>query len=721
MGTIRAIVKRVVYYNNENGFIIISATSDSQSEAFTIKGNSVRLDTELPIVCEGEWIQDKKFGSQFKATSIKAEELKEENKILQYLSSGAIKGIGKKTAEKIVAHFKENTLEILDENINELEKVSGIGANKIKTIRESWIEKRASQYIMTELLSYNISYSNAIKIFSKYKEETINVLNENPYKLIYDIRSIGFETADKIALKMGKEKDDAERILSALIYIIKRDERQYGNTCIERENLLDQARGILNIYDWVAEVLDLSVKHEHIIESQIDDKKYYLDVETDFYEQVIANKIKDILLNKERSKIEKENINDYFKNTKFPYSDEQKEAVSNIFKDNISIMTGGPGVGKTTVLKSIIDIIVSKHKRKDILNLASPTGKAAQRMAESTNMEAKTIHRLLEFDPESGGFKKNKYNLLDAKFVIIDESSMIDLWLFSQLINAISSSAHLIIIGDADQLPSVGHGAILRDLIESGEISVNELTVIRRQAEGSNIIVNAHAVNSGDFFNKNEKDSDFYYIKTSNDQQTLDKILSMINQNIPDKFGFKTENDIQILTPMHKGALGTQNLNMVFQKIFNKNVLLNAKKIEYGDKIYYEGDKIIQTKNNYEKMIFNGDSATIIEINGNYIVVDFDGVEVELTKNELADVNHFYAGTIHKSQGSEYPVVIIPITSAYTPMLDRSLLYTGITRGKKLVIVIGNAQSIDIAIQNKNAKSRKTMLKEKIIQVMKKT
>lgn len=718
MDSVSAIVKKVVYYNNENGFIIIAATSDEIDEDFTIKGKSIQLESDLPIFCQGRWHNDKKFGKQFIADSIKPDELDDDVKILKYLQSGAIKGIGPKTATLIVNKFKSETLRILDKDISRLTEISGIGPSKLEKIKDSWIDKRASQYIITEILGFDLTYNMALKIFSTYKMDAANVLKDNAYQVINDIKGFTFEMADKIALSLGKEKDDPERILSGVLYVIKRDEARTGNTCIDSSQLLNESTSLLSIkLEDVRDVIEFSSsvvkKHE------IDNGVFYQFLDNDKYEKSIAQNLAKIINNKTNHGVEEDLIDKYFDENDFPYTKEQMLAVKNVVTSKVGIITGGPGVGKTTVLKSILDQILIKYNRKDIINLASPTGKAAQRMSETTENEAKTIHRLLEYDPEFGGFRKNESEKINAKFIIIDEASMIDLWLFYSLVSAIDHTTTLIIIGDVDQLPSVGSGSILRDLIDSKKINVSKLNITKRQGEGSSIILNAHRVNNGKFFSDNKKDGDFYFIKTQSDNQTLDKIIEMINVNIPNKFGYKTEGEIQILTPMHKGILGTQNLNSVFQKVFNKDALLSNNKIVFGDVTYFEGDKIIQTKNNYEKLVFNGDAGTIISINGNYIIIDFNGEEVEFKKNDLTDIMHFYGGTIHKSQGSEYEVVIIPITSAYMPLLDRTLLYTGITRGKKLVIVIGSAQNINRAIANENSKNRKTLLKNKLIEYIK--
>jgi exodeoxyribonuclease V alpha subunit len=715
MDSVNAIVKKVIYYNEENGFIIISAKSDSFDSEITIKGKSVQLESDLPIFCEGKWIDDTKFGLQFMAESIKPDELDDAVKILKYLESGAIKGIGKKTAKLIVDKFGSETLRILDHDINKLKSVPRIGEKTLEKIKNSWLDKRSSQYIITELLAYNLTYSMALKIFSTYKMEASIVIKENAYQIINEIKGFTFEMADKIALSLGKEKDDPERILNGLIYVIKRDEARLGNTCIDESKLLLESSSLLSLGNKkIQEIIEHSTSL--IKETEVNSVKYYQFLENNKYEKSIAKNLNKILNNKTDNSIDKEIRDEYFEKGEFPYSEQQISVVNNVLSHKMSIITGGPGVGKTTVLKAIIEQILIKYKRKDILNLASPTGKAAQRMAEATGNVAKTIHRLLEFDMEFGGFRKNESDKIAAKFIIIDESSMIDLWLFYSLVSAIDHNSTLVIIGDVDQLSSVGSGAILRDLINSNKILVNELNVIKRQGAGSAIIENAHNVNNGDFFSPNKPDSDFYFINTKNDQQTLDKIIEMVNVNIPKKFGFKTEDSIQLLTPMHKGILGTQNLNHVFQKIFNKNSLLSSNKIVFGDNVFFEGDKIIQTRNNYEKMIFNGDAGKIISISGKYIIIDFDGEEVELAKNDLVDISHFYGGTIHKSQGSEYEVVIIPITNMYNQLLDRTLLYTGITRGKKLVIVVGSSQNVWRMINNKNSKKRNTLLKEKLLE-----
>lgn len=717
MLTIKAIVEKVLYYNEDNGFIIIKAYLENQEkDFFSIKGNFFYIDKETPIVCDGEWKNDPKFGKQFDASQIKIGEIKEVEKIKKYLSSGVIKGIGPKMAIKIVDYFKEDTLNILDENVHRLEEISGIGSAKVIKIKESWEEKRTSQKIISDLINYNISYSNCLKIYSKYKEDTLNIIKEKPYQILFDIKGIGFETVDNLAIKTGIKKEDPVRILSALINVIKTQESIMGDTCIEKEELILKSKKILKINNGIEDILKYILEKENkvIHEVKKEEKIYYQSESTFYYESTIA-KVLNNLNNKDISlKIEDKSIDEYLINNKFPYTEEQKNAIKNSFCKNFSIITGGPGVGKTTILKAIIDIIKTKFDN-EIIKLASPTGKAAKRMTESTGRAAQTIHRLLEYDPEVGGFKKNKYNKLEKSFIIIDEFSMVDLKIFYNLIEAIDDNSVLILIGDIDQLASVGFGAVLRDLINSNKFKVTRLKVNNRTEKmHSNIIENAHEVNNGNFFKKGDNNSDFYYIKTLNNKDSLEKLIKLININIPKKFNFKSKEEIQVLTPIHKSDIGTLNLNLILQNIFNKNSITSQNYIEHNKIRFYEGEKIIQTKNNYDKNIFNGDTGEIVSIRGNIILVDFDGNQVELEKKDLSNVSMFYAGTIHKSQGSEFDVTIIIIPDTCMPVLDRSSLYTAITRGKKLVIVLGNPEVIDWVIKNSKGRERKTLLVDKI-------
>lgn len=714
---IRAIVEKILYYNEENGFVIIKASLENQeSDFFSIKGNFFYIDKETPIICEGEWSNHSKFGKQFNATSIKIGEIKEVEKIKKYLSSGVIKGIGPKMAIKIVEHFKEKTLKVLDENISRLEEINGIGSAKLVKIKESWEEKRISQNVISELISFNISYSNSLKIYSKYKEETLKIIKEKPYQILTDIKGIGFETVDNIAMKIGIEKNDPIRIISAILNVIRTQESTMGDTCVKKNELIEKSKKILKINENIEDILKyITSKEDKIIyETFYNGEVYYQREMTFFYENIISN----ALLSKNKSevklKIDKEIIDNYLKESEFPYTKEQESAIENSFVNNFSIITGGPGVGKTTILKAIIDIIIKKYGN-DVIKLASPTGKAAKRMTESTGRIAQTIHRLLEYDPEINGFKKNKYNKIEDSFIIIDEFSMVDLKIFYNLIEAISEDSVLILIGDTDQLPSVGYGSILRDLINSKKFLVTRLKINNRaEKSSSNIIENAYEINNGCFFKKGDDDSDFYYIKTKNDEDSLEKLIKLININIPKKFNFKNKEEIQVLTPIHKGKIGTENLNLVLQNIFNKNSLISQNYIEHNKIKYYEGEKIIQTKNNYEKNIFNGDTGEIISIKGNFITIDLDGIQVELEKKDLSYITMFYAGTIHKSQGSEFDVVIIMIPEKVTPVLDRSGLYTGITRAKKLAIVLGKPETIDWVIKNSKGRERLTLLEEKL-------
>lgn len=718
MDCIKVNVERVVFYNDDNGFIIIKSKHPETKEPITIKGNFINIDDNTPIICNGSFFNDKKYGLQFVAESIKIDQLDDKNKILTYLSSGTISGIGPKTAEKIVEKFQENTLKILDEDISKLNLISGIGSSKIKIIQKSWIEKRESQNIISELLNYGFSYKNSIKIYKDFGNSSLSLIKKNPYILLDKLNKIGFDVIDKIALKMGINDNNELRIIYAIKYIISKNENNYGDTCVEKNILIQQLENLLKIKYNFDEIINLLSSKEYSVLYQTEiNGDYYIQSEKTYkYENYIATKLKEIKEHSNKFEIEKKIISKYFENQKFPYTEEQIKSVNNTLNNKVSIITGGPGVGKTTILKAIIDIISIKYKDKTIIKLASPTGKAAQKMSDKTGFEAKTIHRLLEYNVESNSFNRNNLNKLDDSFIIIDEFSMVDVFILFSLLNATSNNSNIIFIGDVDQLESVGYGANLRDIIESNLFSCSRLTINNRQEnEFSDIIINAHLINNEKIFNKNKENSDFYYINTKNEQDTLDKLIQMINNNIPKKFGYKNQNDIQILTPMHNGLLGTINLNKIFQKVFNKNAINGYKKIEFGENVYYEGDKVIQTKNNYDKLIFNGDTGEIKEINGDYLIVNFNGSDVELKKSELTDISLFYAGTIHKSQGSEYPVTILVYPNICSPVMNKESLYTGITRGQNLVIVLASINIINWMIKNKDKRKRLTLLKTKLL------
>jgi exodeoxyribonuclease V alpha subunit len=717
MDVIKVSVKHVVHYNESNGFIIFKGLVNGKTPC-TVKGVSIDLEPEIIVDCEGDWKNDPKYGQQFAAKSIKISERTTIDQVYAYLESGAIAGIGPATAGKIVNLFGENTFSILDEYPERLKEINGIKDKTLNKIIESWKEKRGSQKIIKEILKADITYNIAVKIYKEHGDETLDVIRHNPYSLT-SIRGVNFLIADKIALANGLKEDDFSRVLHAIMHVVNEKEFKTGDTCIEKNELIKSVYTLIRQNKDLIEItLEAGIISQHLYKTDVADKTYIQQAYTYELEFGVAQNLKRLISAKSRidnSDIDKK-IDDFFVNNDMNKDPDQKNAIRNVFDQSVSVITGGPGVGKTTILKGVLDIILSNVRSKNEIALCAPTGKAAKRMSESTGLAAKTIHRLLEYNPSEQGFSINESNKLSANYIVIDESSMSDLYLFFNLVISIKTGAHLIVIGDVDQLPSVGYGAILRDLINSRMFSVNRLNKIQRQAKNSKIIVNAHRVNQGLFFDKpNKDDIDFFYIKSQNDQDTLQKVMDLITHKIPQKFNLRTSADIQCLTPMHKGLVGAENLNKELQKVFNNEQFISGHRIKHGDREFCINDKIIQVKNNYEKMVFNGDVGKIVDISGKNIICQYDDVEVEYQRDELDEIGLFYCGTIHKSQGSEFPCVIIPLGRGFSPIMDRSLLYTGITRAKILVIVIGSPADIERAIKNKRSRERNTLLEYKLI------
>lgn len=722
MITIKATILKYKFYNQENGYAILQVTND-EFKNFTLTGCTCELDVNEVVSAKGEWIIDKKFGKQFKAIEIKISKPDTIDGIKKYLSSGILPGIGPSSAEKIIAYFKDQVFEILDKNPSRLLDVPGIGRKKLNSIIDAWNEKRISPNIINELNEYGVDFPNCLKLYKSFAEESIKILKSDPYRLLSVINSLSFEDMDRIALKNGHSKVDSSRILFGILHVFKLEEEKLGNCAIDYESLVLKSTALLKIEKVLIEkVLELGFNNKYFDKYLIEEVEFWQSFKISKLEKDIAYFLKQISKSKayyncgldleidNRIKKEEEKVKNKEKIIRI--NDQQKLAVKNSLYNKINIINGGPGVGKTTVLKHLLSII-----RKDGYNvlLCAPTGRAAQRMAESTKAPALTIHRALEYNPIENGFQRNISNPLQYDFIIIDEFSMVDVYLMHSLISAIKKDSHVIIVGDTNQLSSIGPGCILKDLIDSGCISVSRITKIYRQAEESKIIVNAHLINEGkmiDFSPSKDKKSDFYFISTKDDESTLEKIREMVSSRVKEAFNIDPKTGIQLLVPMHEEALGTKNTNIEVQNILNYAEQDGLKK---GAFIFKKNDNIMQIKNNYEKMVFNGDVGVIERVGQDGVLAVFGDQEVYYTKKEMDEITLSYSITIHKSQGSEYPAVIIPISHKFSSMLDRSLLYTAVTRGKNLVIVIGSKPLFEKALTNVNSRKRHTCLKEKLI------
>ena len=717
-------IERITYSNEENGFTIARVKVPGRRDLVTVVGNLMFPMPGEIIKMQGEWTTHSKYGEQFKLVSYKTSVPATVYGIQKYLGSGLINGIGPVMAGRIVKEFGKHSLDIIENEIEKLAQVDGIGKKRIEMIRTAWDEQREIRDVMLFLQTHGVSSGYATKIFRQYGNQSIDVVQENPYRLAADIFGIGFVTADGIAEKLGFSKDSTLRAEAGIQYVLHQMADE-GNVYYPYELLLEKCREILQIdREVIAKALGSIVVDKKIIIEDLNDKieefrennkavyleKYYV------CETGIAFRLK-TLIGAPRSfrDIDLERAVEWAqKQLSITLAEKQLEALRCSVENKVVVITGGPGTGKTTIINAVIKIF-SRLKLK--IMLAAPTGRAAKRMSETTGYEARTIHRLLEFSFQKGGFQRNEKKQLDCDLLIIDETSMIDTILMYHLLKAIPPRATLILVGDVNQLPSVGAGYILNDIIESGSVPVVELNEIFRQAKGSRIIVNAHKINSGiiPYFKApvpSGSTNDFYFIQQEDPEKVLEIILELTRDRIPRRFNFDPVDDIQVLTPMHKGVVGAGNLNDKLQEALNpgENIIIR------GDRGFRVNDKVMQIRNNYDKEIFNGDIGKITKIiaDEQAVVISFDGREVVYEFAELDEIVLAYAVSVHKSQGSEYSAVIIPILIQHYMLLQRNLIYTAVTRGKNLVVMVGTKQALAIGINNNKTQKRYTYLKYRL-------
>lgn len=701
-------VMRIRFSKEESSFAIIVARKDFSTKDITCKGI-------FPDVCDGavydidgEWIDDKKYGKQIEVSIARPTMPTTSDGIRKFLSSGLIEGIGEKKANDIVDKFGASTLDVMDKNISLLGTVNGIGEKTLKTIERSWNSFKGRMDDVIYLMSLGVSAPYAGRICERYGKDTQNIVKDNPYILIDDVDGIGFAKADTIALNMGYDVKGEHRLKSGIEYTLKQASLD-GDCYMKDSDIVKYTSELLKVEsELVSAALEDMVKYERLRDN---DHAIYLP-NYFFSETKTASKIVSLLHGKTREIA----INERFwSNSKIAYDDIQKDAIIKAMASKVMVLTGGPGTGKTTTTNGIIK--AWEYAGLQIL-LAAPTGRAAKRMEEATGKESKTIHRLLEYNPK-GGFGRDENTPLEGDALIVDEASMIDIELMYNLVMAIPDNMRLVLVGDIDQLPSVGAGNVLRDIIASGVIPTVRLTRIFRQAATSHIITNAHLVNEGKMPEiDNTEKSDFFVVVDEDYADIENKIVDMVTRRLPTYYGVTTD-DIQVLSPMRRTNNGIQNLNTRLQAAINPV----GESIKYGDTIFRVGDKVMQLKNNYEDNVFNGDTGKIVDVNpvSGGITVAFDGGNtVEVSHKDMNNICLSYATTIHKSQGSEYKVVVMPMTMQFFTMLQRNLLYTGITRAKKACVIIGEKRAISMAVRNNAVKKRNTLLKERIISETKK-
>lgn len=705
---IRCRVQHIRFHNEENGYSILIVRKDNSTKDFTLICNTVDPYEGTVYDAIGEWIEDKKWGRQFKAEQVVPTAPSTIDGLRKFLGSGMIDGIGTVYAKRIVDKFGSGTMDVMENNIELLMTVDGIGPVRFERIKNSWKENHAMKDVMIYLQSIGVSATYAVRIYKKYGKNTIDCVKENPYILIDDIDGIGFAKADSVALNMGYDVRGEHRIKAGITYTLK-EAKTDGHCYLKGSVLIKDTAKLLNVDDKLVspQLLDMEEKED----VKDDEGAVYLP-SLFFAETVTAKKL--VWLLKQPTKaidIPK----DLGKQEGITYDDVQMQAIRLAMTSKVMVMTGGPGTGKTTTTKGII----SAWKKAGLkILLAAPTGRAAKRMKEATDGEASTIHRLLEFDPETGGFKHDEISPLDGDALIVDEASMIDIELMKSLLLACPAKMRLVLVGDVDQLPSVGPGNVLRDIINSGVVPVVRLATIFRQAQTSRIITNAHLINEGQMpVSDNSANSDFFVISEENNDAITQEIVDLVTKRLP-AFCHVSPKEIQVLSPMKRSNNGVQNLNVQLQQAINPYGM----EYKYGFTTFRVGDKVMQTVNDYEMEVFNGDMGVIsdIYVEDDIVVVDFDGKLKQYKKRKLKNLVLSYATTIHKSQGSEYKVVVMPITSQFYLMLQRNLIYTGVTRAKKACVIIGQKKALAMAVRNKSIQHRNTLLKERLISENKK-
>lgn len=704
---LRCVVEHITYQNEKNGWSVMKVKVKGYDNLVTLTGSLLDVPVGSVLLVDGDWRVDPKYGQQFVAQSWTEVMPATLYGIEKYLGSGLVKGIGPAYAKAIVSRFGLETIDVIENDIERLLEVPRLGKKRMEKIRDSWEKQKDIKEVMLFLQGHGVSTAFAAKIYRKYEKASIAKVKENPYQLADDIWGIGFKTADSIASKMGYEKNDPRRCRSGILYALN-ELAEEGHVYAELEQLVEAATKLLEAEETpVRQALASMMEAKDVI---ADNNVVYL---PPFYhaENGLAKRLQSLLADTSlfNSDIAAEPEAEYgVKSGGIVYDEVQQAAIQKALDSKVMVLTGGPGTGKTTTTQGIIAAFKARHMS---ILLAAPTGRAAKRMTEATGMEAKTIHRLLEYNPMDG-YKRNDENPLEGDALIVDECSMIDILLFYNLMKAIPLNMRLILVGDIDQLPSVGAGNVLRDIIDSQQIPVVRLTRIFRQAQSSRIVMNAHAINAGHFPNiKNGLDTDFFFINQEDADEMVKLIIGLVRERLPKEYGYPPK-EIQVLTPMQRGTVGAGNLNIELQNALNPT----GPSLARGGYTFRQGDKVMQIRNNYDKNVFNGDigNITAVDTNERTLTVTFDNRLVEYDITELDEIVLAYAVTIHKSQGSEFPVVVMPVTMKHFVMLQRNLIYTGITRAKKICVLVGTTKALAYAIKQNTVSKRNTKLKERL-------
>ncbi len=706
------LVERVTYQNAENGFCVIRVKARGHRDLVTVVGHAAVISAGEWITASGDWTNDRTHGQQFKARFLKTSAPTSLDGIEKYLASGMIRGIGPVYAKKLMRAFGDKVFDVIEAEPDRLREVDGIGPVRANRIAAAWAEQKVVREIMVFLHSHGVGSARAVRIYKTYGADAVQVMSENPYWLARDIRGIGFKTADAIAMRLGIDKTAMIRVRAGISYALT-EAMDDGHCGLPVAELTPLAEKLLEVpQELISTALDLELADGTVIADRLGDTDCVFLAGLYRAERAIADRL--LALNRGELPwpwIDPEKAIPWIEQrTGLTLADSQKAAVGTALASKVLVVTGGPGVGKTTIVNAILRILSAKGVT---LLLCAPTGRAAKRMNEATGLEAKTIHRLLEVDPKGGGFRRDDANPLDCDLLVVDETSMVDVLLMNALVKAIPDKAALLIVGDVDQLPSVGPGQVLADVIASGAVPVVRLTEVFRQAAESRIIVNAHRINQGGMpdLRKPESESDFYFVEAEDPETAVPLIIELVKTSIPRRFGLDPVRDIQVLCPMNRGGVGARSLNIELQAALNP---AGERKVERFGWTFAPGDKVMQVENDYDKEVYNGDIGYVKDVDPDEgeLTASFDGRLVVYGFGELDTLVPAYAATIHKSQGSEYPAVVIPVMTQHYTMLQRNLLYTGVTRGKRLVVLVGQKKAVAIAVRNVSGRRRWSKLCE---------
>ena len=716
MEALAGLVERVTFHNAENGFCVLRVKVRGQRDLVTVVGHAAMISAGEFVQMSGRWFNDHTHGLQFKAEFLKASPPTTVEGIERYLGSGMIRGIGPVYAKKLVKAFGEAVFDLIEQEPHRLREVTGIGPKRAERIIGGWADQKVIREIMLFLHSNGVGTSRAARIFKTYGQEAVQQISENPYRLAKDIRGIGFKTADQIARKMGIAPDAMIRVRAGISYALG-EAMDEGHCGLPVGELLTSTAELLEVATPLIETaLALELEAGDVIADSVGETDCIFLAGLYRAEQSIAERLRACAVGRPPwPEIDAEKAMTWVETkTGLALAPSQQEAVRLALRSKVLVITGGPGVGKTTLVNAILKIVTAKGTD---VQLCAPTGRAAKRLSESTGLEGKTIHRLLETDPANGSFKRDDTNPLTCDLLVVDEASMVDVLLMRSLLRALPDSAALLIVGDVDQLPSVGPGQVLADIIGSNAVPVVRLTEVFRQAAQSRIITNAHRINEGRMPELNaEEGSDFYFVEAAEPEIGLRKLLAVVKDRIPARFGLDPVRDVQVLCPMNRGGLGARSLNIELQQALKPP---GEVKVERFGWTYGPGDKVMQIANDYDRDVFNGDLGVIdrIDVEEGELTVSFDGREVVYGFGELDELVLAYATTIHKSQGSEYPAVVIPLVTQHYAMLARNLLYTGVTRGRKLVVLVGQKKALAIAVRNQGGRRRWSKLREWLMEL----